>query len=245
MFYLDALPSSILTSPDPVVVKSCYLTQAYNLIYSSVSLSTRLPGTKCSRESLKLCLEMLILRSRIIAQHSIAAFNLLLANLVQLSHEWNSTFLEIVNVIIPKWQATLQQQWLRQQEKRRTAETKAETLAKPVDVKQDVIEEEVESEEDRLQAEEVKRTVTNSRLGSVVQRGLERTMEERAAIGLTLAVIACVIFLAVQICLGLVLLIQQGIPVGMLFLVACVAYIAYLLKTVRDLFVNGCLGCCD
>lgn len=184
---------------------------------------------------------MLIMRSRIIAQHSIAAVNLLLANLVQLSHEWNSTLLEIVNVIIPKWQASLQQQWLRQQEKRTTTETKAETLAKPVDVKQDVIEEEVESADERLQAE----VVGNSRLGSVVQRGLERTMEERATIGLTLAVIACVIFLAVQICLGMVLLIQQGIPVGMLFLVACVAYIAYLLKTVRDLFVDGCLGCCD
>lgn len=30
-----------LTSPDPVVVKLCYLTQAYNLIYPSVSLSPR------------------------------------------------------------------------------------------------------------------------------------------------------------------------------------------------------------
>lgn len=192
------------------------------------------PGTKCSRESLKLCLEMLILRSRIIAQHSIAAFKVLLANLLQLSHEWNSTLLEIVNVIIPKWQTNLQRQWQRQQESRRKAETKAETLtATPVDVKRDVIEEEQEEEEEVKTAEAVaQRDKASSRLAL---QSIGQSMDEPTTIGLTIAVSACVIFLAVQICMGLILLVQQGVPVGMLFLVACVAYIAYLLQTVRIL----------
>lgn len=173
---------------------------------------------------------MLILRSRIIAQHSIAAFKVLLANLVQLSHEWNSTLLEIVNVIIPKWQTNLQRQWQRQQESRRKADTKAETLtATPVDVKRDVIEE--EQEEEMKTAEAVAELdKARSRLAA---QSIGQSMDEPTTIGLTIAVSACVIFLAVQICMGLVLLVQQGVPVGMLFLVACVAYIAYLLQTVR------------
>lgn len=69
-------------------------------------------GSKCSREALKLCFELLILRSRLLAQQLIAV---VLANLIHVSLQWNHKFLDI-----SKWQTrarhiadatVLQRQW--------------------------------------------------------------------------------------------------------------------------------------
>lgn len=211
------------------------------------------PGTKCSRESLKFCLEMLILRSRIMAEHSVAAFNLLLANFVQLSHDWNSAFLEIANVIIPKWQirarhivdtTILQRQWRRQQEQRVSSrvETKTEAVAEtttptthPVGVEA-IIEEHNEADEKKdveyemnvvAERTEIPRTEAFDK-DIIPTSDEEKTSRKRLAIAVT----GCVVFLFLQLCIGLTLLIQAGLPLGLIFQIACIVYIAYLLQSV-------------
>lgn len=202
-------------------------------------------GTKCSRESLRFCLEMLILRSRIITEHWMAAVKLL----VQLSHEWNNTFLEIANVIIPKWQfrareivetTILQRQWRQEQEKRIIkSDTKATQTTESH--KQDVVAVADGDEEEPGNMLKVRETAVPK---VAVEKANEfdkenpiptdedRTMRQRLAIAVTI----CMIFLALQLCLGVVLILMsaQGLLLGQLFLVACVAYIAYLLQSVRS-----------
>lgn len=192
---------------------------------------------------------MLILRSRIIAEHLMAALSL--AKMVQLAHKWNTAVLEIANVVIPKWQirvrhivdtAILQRECRRQQEKR--IETKATAVVTTTtQIKQDVIEEEADTvlmEEKAEKAARVSSAVI-SRVSIHESTEEERTMRLR----LTIAVAACVIFLGLQIFVGVTLLLVsgQGLPWGLLFQVGCVAFIAYVLQSVSGIYSIGKFVC--
>lgn len=246
------------SDPDTGGAFIIFIAIAFDLKFNRESLcSPPVPGTKCSRQSLKFCLEMLILRSRVIAEHLMVACNL--AKLVQLSHKWNTAVLEIANVIIPKWQirarhmveTTILQRQLRHQQKRITKDDEQPQQTKAVhaaptttttlttSIKEDVIEEELEGQEEvcgneveiSRREEKFAEIDKGSSRDSVESTDEEQTMRQR----LTIAVAACMVFLGLQLCLGVVILLVsvQGLPWGLLFLVACVAYIAYLLQSVR------------
>lgn len=190
---------------------------------------------------------MILLRSRIIT----AAFNLLLANVVQLSHEWNSTLLQITTVVLPKWQiraqhivdtAILQRQRLRQQDVKSSSSSN-NTRTSPADtqtkdapqtgvVKPAVIEEETDDLQENLVPDVSKDAETELILETSRLTSEEQVVRQR----LTIALTACVAFLALQIFLGVILLCTSvnGLPLGLVFQVACLAYIAYLLQSVSD-----------
>lgn len=166
-------------------------------------------GSKCSRDSLKLCIEMLVMRWTLIARQSIVAL------------------LEIANVIIPKWQTRardiidstiVQRQWRRRQQERETAKEAAAKVPVPK-----TEEEEEKSDPHQLLEQRITLKPTNQATGDPVMRQ-----------ALTIAVTGCIVLLAVQVCLGVALLIQTdlAIPWGLVFLVSCVIYIAYLLQSV-------------
>lgn len=145
----------------------------------------------------------------------------------------------MANAIIPKWQigarhivesTILQRQWRRHREERNAS--KATTTS--VTQKQDVVEkhEEVVSplrDEQPVTTTITTTTTTSQFVGGTIS-GEDRVMRFR----LTIAVAACILYLGMQLCIGVALLLQsiQGLPLGLIFLVACVVYIAYLLQSV-------------
>lgn len=197
------------------------------LIFSIFPPSLSVSGSKCSRDSLKLCIEMLIMRWSLIARHSIVAF------------------LEIANAIIPKWhikarhiiETTISRRRRNQQDQR----IKAVPVTKHDNdsMKRDVIREVDENEGEQVQANDSLSRLKASEGTDVTTAAAQTqtlTNERVMRQALTVAVTGCIVLLAVQVCLAVALLLQslRTIPLGLVFLVSCLAYIAYLLQSVRE-----------
>lgn len=174
----------------------------------------------------------------------------MLANLLHLSHEWNNKFLDIANAIIPKWQnrarhivdATIvQRQWRRQREMKTATTTNNNSDASPAVENKNVIRRRSEVEE---KGAEIK-VAHNHNVPTLMDKSEEQLKTEELIVHakerytrqrLTLAVTVCAIILGMQVMLGFALLVQSihKTPWELYFLVMCVAYIGYLLQSVRQ-----------
>lgn len=100
-------------------------------------------------------------------------------------------------------------------------------------IKRNVIKEVKEGEQ--VQANDSLSRLKASEEADVTAAGAQTQNERVMRQALTVAVTGCIVLLAVQVCLAVALLLQslRTIPLGLVFLVTCLVYIAYLLQSVR------------